>query len=105
LVLAELMMSNLPLRIDEIEGRPIVIVERTPDHIVAIDRDWIINPHVLRRAANIIEVSFEFELRRVYADHYQPVIPVFLGPGAHIGQCTQPIDTSESPYWERLFET
>ena len=28
--LAELMMSNMPLRIDEIEGRPILVLESTP---------------------------------------------------------------------------
>jgi hypothetical protein len=28
--LAEVMMSNPPLRIDDIEGRPICVVERTP---------------------------------------------------------------------------
>src|SRR5262249_7924982 len=32
--LAELMISNMPLGIDEIERRPIVVVEGTPDRIV-----------------------------------------------------------------------
>src|SRR6266545_7499026 len=44
LALAVLMMANLPLRIDKIERRPIVVVERNPDRIVAIDRDRIIDP-------------------------------------------------------------
>src|SRR5712691_2336466 len=84
--LAELMMSNMPLRIDEIEGRPILVVESTPYRMVAIDRDRIIDPHVLRGPANVIDVFLEFELRRVYADHHQSSILVFLGPRADIGK-------------------
>src|SRR5215212_2768185 len=36
--LAEMMMSNMPLHIDEIEGRAIPVVEGTPYRIVVIDR-------------------------------------------------------------------
>src|SRR5215211_5788196 len=50
--LAELMMSDMPLRIDEIEGGPISVVESTPYRIVAIDRDRIIDPHILRGPPN-----------------------------------------------------
>src|SRR5882672_9700700 len=88
--LAELMMSNMPLRIDEIEGRPILVPESTPYRMVAIDRDRIIDPHVLRGSANVIDVSLELELRRMHADHHQPLIPVFLGPRADIGKCAYP---------------
>src|SRR6266851_9408037 len=42
--LAELMIANTPLRIDEIEGRPIVVIESTPDRIVVIDCDRILDP-------------------------------------------------------------
>src|SRR5215471_5412340 len=54
--LAEVMMSNMPLRIDEIEGRPIFVLERTPYRVVAIDRDRIIDPQVLRSSANVVDV-------------------------------------------------
>ncbi len=84
--LAEVMMSNTPLRIDEIEGRPIVVRESPPDRIVVIDRDRILDPHVLRGPANVLDVVLKCELRRVHADHDQSVIPVFLGPRAHIGK-------------------
>src|SRR5882724_3989981 len=45
--LAELMMSDMPLRIDKIEGRPILIAESTPYRTVVVDRERIIDPHVL----------------------------------------------------------
>src|SRR5437870_9366143 len=78
--LAEMMMANAPLRIDEIEGRPIFVVESTPYRIIAIDRDWIVDPHVLRCPANVIDVFLECELRRVHTDHHQTLLLVFLGP-------------------------
>src|SRR5438309_5831659 len=84
--LAELVMSNTPPRVDEIEGRPILVLESTPYRMVVIDRDRIIDPHVLRGSANVIDVFLEFELRRVHADHHQSLIPVFLGPRADIGK-------------------
>src|SRR5436309_2214234 len=63
--LAEMMLANAPLRIDEIEGRPIFVLESTPYRMVAIDRDRIIDLHVLRRSANVIDVFLECELRTV----------------------------------------
>src|SRR6266498_5484404 len=84
--LAELMMSNMPLRVDEIEGWPIVVVESTPYRIFVIDSDRIIDPHVFRGSANVIDVFLKFELRRVHADHRQSLILVLLGPRADIGK-------------------
>ena len=83
---AEVVMANMPLRIDDIESRPILVLERTPERIAVIDRDGIIDPHVLRRLAHVLEVVFKGELRRVHADHHQSVLLVFLGPRADIGQ-------------------
>src|SRR4051794_5839604 len=86
------MMANLPLRIDEIERRPIVVVERLPECIVIINCDWMLKAYVLHGAANVINVVLECELRRVDADHHQSVMLVFLGPRADIRKCTLPID-------------
>ncbi|HEX9110625.1 MAG TPA: hypothetical protein VF845_04050 [Terriglobales bacterium] len=41
--LAELMMSDPPLRIHEIEGGPIFIVESAPYRMVVIDHDRVID--------------------------------------------------------------
>ena len=84
--LAELMMPNASLRIDDIKGRPIFVLESTPYRKVAIDRDRIIDPHLLRGSANVVDVLLEWELRRVHADHDQTLILVFLGPRADIGE-------------------
>ena len=94
---AELMMPDVPLRIDEVERRPIFVVERAPYRIVAVDRDRIVDPHVLRGPAHVVDVVLEGELGRVHADHHQPLIPVFLGPGADIGKRAQPVDAGVGP--------
>src|SRR5208283_5338719 len=93
----ELMMSNMPSRIDEVEGRPILVVEGAPYSVIIIDGNRIIDAQVLRGSANAIDVLLEFELGRVHADHHQSLIPVFLGPRADIGERAQPIDASIVP--------
>src|SRR2546425_3999939 len=46
--LAESMMSYPSLGIDDVERRPVVVLEGTPDLMVAVDRDRIVDPHGLR---------------------------------------------------------
>ena len=75
------------MRIDEIEGRPILVVEGPPYRIVVIDRDRIIDSHLLRGSAHVLDVFLKCELRRVHADHDESLILVFLGPGADVGKC------------------
>src|SRR5580704_3300534 len=91
------MMSNMPLRIDEIEGRPIVVFEGTPYGQIAVDHDRIADPHVLRSSLDVSDVLLEIELGRMHPDYHQPLILVLLGPRADIGQRTSPIDTGIGP--------
>ena len=57
--LAEMMMPNTPLRIDEIQRRPILVVEGTPYDMVVVDRDRVIDPHVLHGPAHVVRGSFQ----------------------------------------------
>src|SRR5438552_4787949 len=84
--LAELMMPDAPLRIDDIKGRPVFILESAPYGKVAIDRDRIIDSHVLGGSANVVDVLLECELRGVHADHDQTLFLVFVGPRADVGE-------------------
>src|SRR6266496_2104484 len=95
--LAELMMSNLSLRVDEVEGWPVVVVEGTPDRIVVVDRDRIVDPQVRGGSADVVEVVLEVELRRVHADDHQSVILVLLGPRAEVGKGAEPVDAGVGP--------
>src|SRR5215471_13147768 len=91
------MMSNAASRIDDIERRPIMVIEGSPYREIIVDRDWIKDPHVFRLSADIVDVSLEREFGRVHADHHQSFILVFLSPGADIRKRAQPIDTRVRP--------
>jgi hypothetical protein len=70
--LAEPMVSNPALGVDDVQGRPVV------------DRDRVVDPQVLDLSADVVEVVLDVALRGVDADHDQPLILVLLGPGADI---------------------
>src|SRR5688572_5208117 len=90
-------MPDVPLSIDEVEGRPVVVLERPPDRVVAVDRDWILNPHVVHGSTNVLDVLLEWKLGRVHPDHDQAVVPVLCGPGMDVGYGAQPVDAGVGP--------
>src|SRR3954452_1329167 len=83
--------------IDEVEGRPVVVGEGIPGRVVVVDRDRILDGHLPRGAADVVEVPLERELGRVHPDHHEPLIPVLPGPGADVGQGAQPVDAGVGP--------
>jgi hypothetical protein len=97
LTLPKLMMSDLSLRVDEVEGWPVVVVEGTPDRVVVVDRDRVVDPQVRGGSADVVEVVLEVELGRVHADDHQSVILVLLGPRADIRKGAEPVDAGVGP--------
>ena len=91
------MVADTPLRVDKIDRRPVPVVERPPDGVLAVDRHRVVDAQVLDRVANVVDVLLEFELGRVHADHDEALALVFLGPGAHVRQRAQPVDTRIRP--------
>jgi hypothetical protein len=98
--LAELVVADAPLRVCEIERWPVMVVERAPDRILIVDRDRIRDPHLLYRAADVLEVMLEGELWGVHTDHDQTRILVFLGPRAAVGEGAQPVDAGVGPKFD-----
>src|SRR5258708_21897384 len=90
-------MPDLPVRVDEVEGRPVVVGERMPHLEVVIDRDRVVDLSRLHRPANVVEVMLELELRRVYADRHEPLIPVPLLPGAVVRLRAHPVAARVRP--------
>src|SRR5207237_508279 len=86
LALAELVVPDSSLRVGEVRGRPVPVCEGLPDRVAAVERDRILDAHVLRRPADVVDVLFEWELRRVNADHDQPLVLILPGPGADIAE-------------------
>jgi hypothetical protein len=77
---AEVLIADHSVWIDEVERRPIVIVECSPDFIVVVDHDRIIDRSFLRRQLHPVDLVLEGELRRMDSKHDQPVIAVGLRP-------------------------
>jgi hypothetical protein len=90
-------MSQTPLRVDEVQRRPGLVPECAPNGMVAVDRDRVVDAHVLQRPTDVGDVLLEFELRRMDADHHQPLILVFLGPGVDIRKLAPPVDAGVGP--------
>jgi hypothetical protein len=57
--LAESMVPDASLGVDEVKGRSVVIRERVPDAVVAIDRDRVPDPHIGKSSPDIVDVFFE----------------------------------------------
>jgi hypothetical protein len=70
--------------VDEVQRRPVVVVEGAPDRVVVVDRDRVVDPSLRRRQPHTVELVLEGELRGVDADDDQPVGSVGLGPGADV---------------------
>ena len=94
---AEVLVADDPLPVDEIERRPVVVVEGAPDPVVVVDRDGVVDLPLLHRPAHEIDLVLERELRRVGSDHDQPVVSVGLRPRADIRLLAQPVDAGERP--------
>jgi len=67
---AEMMESNAPVHIGDVNCWPVVVVESAPDAVVAIDRDRIVHVHLFHCPSHVVDVFLERELRRMGADHH-----------------------------------
>ena len=80
------MVPDASLRVDEVQGRPVVVRECVPDRVLVVDRDRVRDTHLVEGGADVVEVPLERELGRVDADRDESVASVPLVPRANIGQ-------------------
>src|ERR1700722_2094078 len=90
-------MANPSLRVDDIERGPELVIEGVPYVIVAVDRNRIVDSDFLRRSAYVIRVLLEGKLGRMYADHHQSLVLVFLGPCVNVRPRASPVDAGVGP--------
>src|SRR6516164_3577161 len=95
--LAELVMADPSPGVGDVHGRPVPVGEGIPDCVVAVERDRILDAHVLHGPADILDVPFEREFWGVDANHNQAVILVLLSPRADVAERAQPIDAGVGP--------
>jgi hypothetical protein len=90
-------MPDSSLCVGDVHGRPVVVAERTPDGVVAVERDRILDPHLVRGFADVVEVALERELGRVEAHNDEALVLVLLGPRADVGERAKPVDAGVRP--------
>ena len=82
--LAEVLVADEAAAVDEVQRRPVVVVEGAPDGVFVVDRDRVVDPSLGGRLPHAVELVLEGELRGVDADDDQPVGSVGLRPGADV---------------------
>src|SRR5215469_16408401 len=95
--LPKMVMPNATLRIDEIQSRPVLVLERTPYRVVAVDSDGKGDADLLDRVAHVAEVLLERKFRRVHADHHQFLVLVFVRPSPNVWKGAPPVDAGVGP--------
>src|SRR5918995_661808 len=95
--LAEVLVADDAVRVDEVERRPVVVGEGGPDRVVVVGRDRVVDLPLPDRLPNEVHVVLERELGCMDPDHEQPVVPVGPRPRTDVRLLAQPVDAGERP--------
>ena len=95
--LAEMVVADHAVPVDEVQRRPVVIVERGPHPEPVVDRDRVVDSPDRHGLPDLVDVVPEGELRRVHSDYHEAVLAVGLRPCADEGLGAQPVDAGQCP--------
>src|SRR5436190_8160923 len=98
---AQVLVADDAVRVDEVERRPSIVVESAPDVVVVVERDRVVDRSLLRGLPHALDLVLERELRRVDADHDQPVVSVRLRPRPNVRLLPEPVDAGQCPEVEK----
>jgi hypothetical protein len=91
------MEADGAVAVDEVDGRPVVVVERPPDGELVVDDDRVADVELAGRAAHVVEVVLEAEFERVHADDDEPAVAIPLVPRPDVRRRAQPGDARVRP--------
>src|SRR5262249_41140456 len=95
--LAELVVTDPSLAVDEVEGWPDLVLEGAPDEEVVVDRDGVVDSQGRCGPADVLQLVLEGELRRVDANDHQALRAVSLRPRPNVRERAQPVDAGVGP--------
>jgi hypothetical protein len=81
---ADMVVADDAVGVDEVQRRPVVVVEGAPNCVVVVDRDRVVDPSLGGRLPDAADLMLERELWGVDADDDHPVVSVGLRPGADV---------------------
>ncbi len=95
--LPEVVIANLSFPVDEVVCRPVFVVERIPNSVVAVDGDRVGNAQFANGILYVCPFSLESELWRMHTDHDKTRVLIFCRPGFHVWQLSQAVDARVCP--------
>jgi hypothetical protein len=90
-------VANDAVTVDEVERRPVVVVEGAPDRVIVVDRDRVVDSPLGDGLPHEVDLVLERELGCVGSDHDQPVVAVGLRPRPDVRLSAQPVDARQRP--------
>ena len=79
--LAELRVAHLPVRVDQVLGRPVLVPVRVPGPVVVVLDDRVADPVGVDRLLDVARLLLERELGRLDADDVEPVAVIVSRTG------------------------
>src|SRR4029077_8206197 len=92
LPLALLDLADVAALVDQVFGRPGVVLVGRPGVVAVVDRDRAADAELARRLADVRAHVLERELRRMHADDREAGLPVALVPGLEVRKRAQAVD-------------
>src|SRR5258708_354414 len=86
-----------PFHVDEVLSWPILVAERLPDPLLAVNGDRKSNNQISHGILHVHRFVLERKLRRVHTDHYKTGIVIFFCPIPQERQRSNGVDAGVSP--------
>src|SRR5262249_15378109 len=96
-ILTEHLVSQAAVRIEDVEGRPVLVPESPPDPEIVVDSHRPRDADLLHLLTHVVQVVLEDELGRMGADDQKFRAAVALGPGSQIRNGAPPVDAGVGP--------
>src|ERR1700722_11225615 len=79
--LAEPPAPDVPVSVDQVQSWPVLIIERLPNAVVAVDRDGVVDLHGPNLSLHAGHIVLEAEFRGGDAADHKSALPGFCLPG------------------------
>jgi hypothetical protein len=93
-------IAHVALLVDQVDGRPVLILSRLPGQAPTVHGDRVLHPVVFDLFADLLDLLLLVGLGRVDADNDQPFFVEILVPARVPRVITDAIDSAEGPEME-----